>query len=96
MDIPVTGKLRVNSPEATRELVNAGVGIAQGPEWLYEAGLSNGNLKLILQEFYPPPVPIQFVYIADRLMPKRALVFMEFIAEAFANSSVIDERHASP
>lgn len=96
VDIPVTGKLRVNSPEATRELVNAGLGIAQGPQWLYEAGLNNGNLKLILQEFYPPPVPIQFVYIADRLMPKRALVFMEFIAEAFANSPVIEECHASP
>lgn len=84
-EVPVSGRLRVSSPEAIRECVNAGLGIAQGPEWLYEEGLSNGNLQLLLKEYTAAAVPIQAVYAANRLLPKRAIVFMNFVAEIFAN-----------
>lgn len=87
VDVQVTGRLRVNSPEAIREYVNAGLGVAQGPQWLYDEGLRSGNLKLLLSDHVAPKVPIQFVYLANRLLPKRAVVFMEFIADVFAKSS---------
>lgn len=83
MDVPVSGRLRVNSPEAVQKFVNAGVGIAQGPEWLFEEGLANGNLQLLLADYTASPVPIQAVYVANRLLPKRAIVFMDFVAEIF-------------
>ncbi|RQW62514.1 LysR family transcriptional regulator [Vibrio viridaestus] len=86
-DVPVSGRLRVSSPEAIRECVNAGLGIAQGPEWLYEEGLKNGNLQLLLRDYTAPPVPIQAVYLANRLLPKRAIVFMDFVASIFAEKS---------
>ncbi|MEI7255885.1 LysR family transcriptional regulator [Dickeya dadantii] len=89
-DIPVSGRLRVNSPEAIRECVNAGQGIAQGPEWLYEEGLKNGNLQLLLRDYTAPPVPIQVLYVAARLLPKRAIVFMDFIAEIFAKTPALN------
>ncbi|MFK7699523.1 LysR family transcriptional regulator [Pseudomonas caspiana] len=83
-DVPISGRLRVNSPEAIREYVNAGLGIAQGPQWLYEDGLKSGNLQLLLGEYVAPPVPIQIVYLANRLLPQRAIVFMDFMADIFA------------
>ena len=83
INVPVSGRLRVNSPEAVQKFVNAGVGIAQGPEWLFEEGLANGNLQLLLTDYTAPPVPIQAVYVANRLLPKRAIVFMDFVAEIF-------------
>lgn len=83
-DVPISGRLRVNSPEAIREYVNAGLGIAQGPQWLYEDGLKSGNLQLLLNEYVAPPVPIQIVYLANRLLPRRAIVFMDFMADIFA------------
>ncbi|EKO3545163.1 LysR family transcriptional regulator [Vibrio fluvialis] len=86
-DVPVDGRLRVSSPEAIRECVNAGLGIAQGPEWLYEEGLKNGNLQRLLRDYTAPPVPIQAVYLASRLLPKRAIVFMDFVANIFAKKS---------
>lgn len=95
IDVPVSGRLRVNSPEAIRECVNAGLGIAQGPEWLYEEGLKNGNLQLLLG-YSAPPVPVQVVYLADRLLPRRAIVFMDFIAEVFAKSSAFSDRPKPP
>ncbi|MCU7247331.1 LysR family transcriptional regulator [Pseudomonas koreensis] len=95
-DVPVSGRFRVNSPEAVRECVNAGLGIAQGPEWLYEEGLKNGNLQLLLRDYAAPHVPVQIVYLADRHLPRRAIVFMDFIAEMFAKSSAFSHRPKPP
>ena len=83
INVPVSGRLRVNSPEAVQKFVIAGAGIAQGPEWLFEEGLADGNLQLLLADYTAPPVPIQAVYVANRLLPKRAIVFMDFVAEIF-------------
>lgn len=83
INVPVTGRLRVNSPEAVQKFANAGIGIAQGPEWLFEEGLKSGNLQLLLTDYTAPPVPIQAVYVANRLLPKRAIVFIDFVAEIF-------------
>ena len=81
--VPVSGRLRVNSPEAVQKFVNAGIGIAQGPEWLFKEGLESGELKLLLTGYTASPVPIQAVYVANRLLPKRAIVFMDFVAGIF-------------
>lgn len=83
-EISVAGRLRVNSPQAVQEAVLAGIGIAHGPAWLFESGLARGKLKRVLRGHEAPPVPIQILYAANRLLPKRAIVFMDFIAEAFA------------
>ena len=95
-DVPVSGRLRVNSPEAIRECVNAGLGIAHGPEWLYEEGLKNGNLQLLLREYAAPPVPVQIVYVAQRLLPKRAIVFMDFMADVFVNVPALNTSRRLP
>lgn len=83
-EIEVSGRFRVNSPEAVRESVSAGLGIGIGPQWLYEEGLRDGTLQLLLEQYTAPPVPVQFVYVAKRLLPKRAVAFMDFIEEAFS------------
>jgi len=83
-EVPVSGRIRVNSPEAAREAVTAGLGIGHGPQWLFEAGLKDGSLRLLLGEYAAPPVPIQILYVANRLMPKRAIVFMDFITQKFS------------
>lgn len=83
-EIQVSGRLRVNSPQAVKEAAGAGVGIAHGPRWLFDEGLENGSLVLLLAEHASPPVPIQILYAANRLLPKRATAFMDFIAEVFS------------
>ncbi len=92
-EVSVSGRLRVNSPEAVRESVNAGLGIGHGPEWLFEEGLKNGNLQLLLTEHTAPPVPVQIIYVANRLLPTRAVVFMDFIAEAFSKVPALNAPH---
>jgi LysR family transcriptional regulator, regulator for bpeEF and oprC len=90
--VSVSGRLRVNSPQAIQEAVSAGVGIAHGPRWLFEAGLKDGSLQLLLSIYKAPPVPIQILYVANRLLPKRAIVFMDFISQAFSSVPLLNAR----
>jgi LysR family transcriptional regulator for bpeEF and oprC len=83
-EVPVSGRLRVNSPQAVQEAAGSGLGIAHGPRWLFDEGLKSGNLVLLLSEHAAAPVPIQILYVANRLLPRRAIVFMDFIDEAFS------------
>lgn len=83
-DIPVSGRLRVNSPDAVRAAVIAGLGIGHGPAWLFEEGLQSGRLQFILTGHSAPAVPVQIVYVANRLLPTRAIVFIDFIADVFS------------
>lgn len=83
-DIPVSGRLRVNSPDAVRAAVIAGLGIGHGPAWLFEEGLKSGRLQFILTGHAAPAVPVQIVYVANRLLPTRAIVFIDFIADVFS------------
>lgn len=85
-DIPVSGRLRVNSPEAVSAAVSAGLGIGHGPAWLFDEGLQSGRLQFILKDYSAPAVPVQIVYVANRLLPTRAIVFMDFIADVFARN----------
>ena len=83
-DIPVSGRLRINSPDAVSTAVTAGLGVAHGPAWLFADGLNSGRLQYILTGYDAPPVPVQIVYVANRLLPTRAIVFMDFITEVFS------------
>jgi DNA-binding transcriptional LysR family regulator len=82
--------LRVNSPEAVREAMGAGRGVGHGPRWLFEAGLQDGSLRRRFEDYAAPPVPIQVLYAANRLLPRRAIVSMDFIAPVFARVSALN------
>lgn len=92
--VSVSGRLRVNSPQAVQEAVDSGIGIAHGPRWLFDAGLKSGNLVMVLSDYVPAPVPIQILYVANRLLPKRAIAFMDFIAHAFSGFPALNVRQA--
>jgi len=95
-EIPVSGRLRVNSPDAVSTTVAAGLGIGHGPAWLFEDGLNSGQLQFILADHAVPPVPVQIVYVANRLLPTRAIVFMDFMAEVFSRIPALNSRTPFP
>ena len=90
-EIPVSGRLRVNSPDAVRAAVTAGLGVGHGPAWLFAEGLKSGRLKYILTGYSAPAVPVQIVYVANRLLPTRAIAFMDFIADVFSEIPAFNE-----
>jgi LysR family transcriptional regulator for bpeEF and oprC len=89
-DVTVHGSFRVNTPDGIRSAVLDGIGIAYSPGWLFADAIRDGRVKALLTAHRGPPVPIQFVYAANRLLPTRARLFMDFIAAAFAQDPALN------
>lgn len=90
-NVAVNGRFRVNTVDGIVSAVVDGIGIGYGPLWLFEAPLRAGTVKLLLTDFAAPPVPITMVYAAKRLLPQRASVFMDFIADELSRVPALTE-----
>ncbi|AKU95116.1 Transcriptional regulator, LysR family [Labilithrix luteola] len=92
--IPFTpsGPTRFDDAESIRAAVLAGLGIAHVPGWLFAEELTTGNVVSLLKTFAPERVPLQAVYPSDRRTSSKAKVFIEFLAETFAECSWLKAR----
>lgn len=90
-EIAVNGRFRVNTPDGIYGAVLGGFGIGYGPLWLFEDALVKRQVQLVLQAHIGPPAPINIVYSAKRPLPRRAIVFMDFIAEEFSRIPVMQD-----
>lgn len=82
-EVAIRGSLKSNTLDGVYQAVIDGVGIGYGPLWMFEDAVRSGAVKLLLTGYSAPPVPIQIVYAASRLLPRRAGAFMDFFAAAF-------------
>jgi LysR family transcriptional regulator for bpeEF and oprC len=90
-DVAVHGRLRVNTPDGIRAATLDGLGISYSPVWLFEDALLDGRVQLLLEDYPGPPTPIQMIYPERRLLSRRAKVFMDFVAEEFADEAALNE-----
>jgi DNA-binding transcriptional LysR family regulator len=91
-EVQVTGRLRFNSLEAIRRAVLAGLGIGYLPAWMIADHLRKGELTAVLGAYTTKLSPLNAVYSAERLLPQRATVFIDFIAELLARTPGLDGR----
>jgi DNA-binding transcriptional LysR family regulator len=82
-EVHVAGRLRLNSLDAIRRAVLGGMGIGYLPSWMLAAELGRGELRPVLADYAGPPTPLNALYSAERLLPQRASVFIEFIGGVF-------------
>lgn len=75
--------LTVNSGQAVRVAVNAGMGIAMLPEVLVAEEITAGTLSRVLPNWDLPEQPMALVYHRDRYRPQRLAKFIDFAREAF-------------
>jgi LysR family transcriptional regulator for bpeEF and oprC len=80
----VRGRLRVDNLDAIRRAAVDGLGLGYLPRWMVMEQLADARLQTVLDDFAGPPSPINAVYAAERLLARRAAVFIDFIAERFA------------
>jgi DNA-binding transcriptional LysR family regulator len=73
-------RLIVNTAQAGIDAAIAGLGIVRVLSYQVERPLAQGKLRLVLEAFAPPPVPIHFLQLPG--VPNRlATVFAEFAGE---------------
>jgi DNA-binding transcriptional LysR family regulator len=84
---PVDGSFRTNDAQLIRTAILGGMGAAQVPYWLFPEELASGRVTRILRRYEPSSIPISAVRPANRRLPTRVSVFIDFVAEALAESS---------
>ncbi len=91
-EVHVSGRVRLNSLDGIRRAVLQDLGIAYLPAWMIAKELRTGQLEALLTEHAAAGTAVNVLYSAQRLLPKRAAVFIEFITEVLANVPGLDGR----
>ena len=77
--LAVSGNLEFNQNAPAIEACIAGVGFGVFMSYQVAPFLKTKQLRVVLAEFEPPPLPISLVYPHARLLPKRSRVFIEWM-----------------
>jgi DNA-binding transcriptional LysR family regulator len=81
MSVAVRGNAVINSGDALREAAVAGVGVAQGTWWLMRKDLESGAVESVLTAYALEGAPISLLYPANRHLPTKVRVFLNFLVE---------------
>ena len=81
--VPVSGNLEFNQAAPTVQSCVEGLGLGNFLSYQPAPFVRDKQLKVVLQEFEPPPRPINVVYPHARLLPARTKVFIEWMKQEF-------------
>lgn len=81
--VRVGGCFQTNSSVAIRAAVLSGLGIAVAPVWMFGDEIYRGDLKVVLENYQPTPLPIQAFYRRSRFYPAKIVCFIDFLAAEF-------------
>ncbi len=77
--VTVHSRFSVSNAEAAVEAAATGMGITRVLCYQAALAIADQKLALLLQGYEPPIMPVQFVYSADRQMPKKLRAFLDFV-----------------
>lgn len=80
-EVTLPGPVTVSGVEAYFACCEAGLGIAQFPRYRLAGCLAKGRLLELLPDAPPPPLPLSVLYPAQRHLPLRLRVFVDWLAE---------------
>ncbi|WP_342234449.1 LysR family transcriptional regulator [Inquilinus sp. OTU3971] len=76
--VPVRSRLVTTTAEPAVDAATLGIGIARVLSYQVAAAVRNGALRLILEGFEPPPVPVSLVYSGGGRIPLKLRAFLDF------------------
>lgn len=76
--VPVRSRFIASSLESAFDAARAGIGVTVAFSYLVAEPLRSGELVALLQDFQPPPQPVNFVYSPNRFMPAKLRAFLDF------------------
>ncbi|AQY67389.1 LysR family transcriptional regulator [Pseudomonas veronii] len=83
--VPVEGQFKSNNAEVLREVVLAGCGVAQLPDWLVNDDVDSGRLTALFDAFVVNPnsasSAISALYLPNHRGSKRINAFIDFLTE---------------
>ncbi|KUO66745.1 MAG: LysR family transcriptional regulator [Alphaproteobacteria bacterium BRH_c36] len=88
--VPVHSRLSVGVADAAADAASAGLGITRLLCYQASPSIRAGRLQLVLREFEPEPMPVNFVYQTRRNMPQKLKAFIDFVTPRIKPKLVFD------
>lgn len=85
-------KLLLNDGESCMIAALSGLGIAQVPTYLAQDYIASGELTVVLGTYLSDDLPIHALYPQNRHLSTKVRVFIDWIAELFASSDLMQAR----
>ncbi|HHH42825.1 MAG TPA: LysR family transcriptional regulator [Gammaproteobacteria bacterium] len=86
-NVRVNGRFSTNSPDAVREAVLAGMGIAVVPLWLIDGCLEDGRLQTVLDDYIPIPMAVHAAYLDRRFVARKVRYFIEHLRNTLESTA---------
>lgn len=80
VSVPIRARLQVDTAEAVVEAALAGTGIIRLFSYHVAEAVKAGRLSLLLEQFEPPQLPVNLVYLGGGLLPLKVRAFLDFAA----------------
>jgi len=77
--VSVQGRFSSNSPDAIRQAVLQGQGIAVILGWLVEEDIKQGNMKVIMNNYTPTALDLNAVYPERRFMSAKVSLLLDYL-----------------
>jgi LysR family transcriptional regulator for bpeEF and oprC len=90
------GHIALDDENSYLAAAEAGLGIAQIPAFVLKEALERGSLELVLGDWFAEPAPLNVVYPQNRHLSSKVRVFVDWIAELFAEHDGIQLRSTLP
>lgn len=82
----------INDSDAFLEAGLAGVGIMRPPSFMVQDLIARGVLEVILGEYLSEDIPIFVMYPQNRHLSSKVRAFVDWVAELFANSDLLQSK----
>jgi DNA-binding transcriptional LysR family regulator len=76
--VPVRSRFIASNLESACDAARAGSGVTVAFSYLLAESIKSRQLVPLLQDFQPPPQPVNFVYAPNRFMPAKLRAFLDF------------------
>ena len=83
------GAFRTNDAEQIRAAVLADLGVAHTPSWLFASEIASRAVRLVLTDYEPAKLSISTVRPGGRFLSSKVRVFIDFLAEIFAEEPTL-------
>jgi LysR family transcriptional regulator for bpeEF and oprC len=92
LSIPLRGFIALDDENSYVAAAEAGMGVAQIPAFVLKEALERGSLGIVLGDWFAEPMPLSVVYPQNRHLSNKVRVFVDWIAELFAEHDGIQLR----
>jgi DNA-binding transcriptional LysR family regulator len=82
-------RLVVTANQAAINIASMGWGITRVLSYQVASQVAAGALEIVLQDYEPPPLPIQIVYPKSNRVPAKVRTFVEFLAERLSSDAAL-------